>query len=222
MGLFDKLFQPYTAKPKPQEVAPDVKDVPPMTCHAGKVLNADCIKWTVHCYLIDTDYNKVIYDNYNSFDSEAAAREMYYMALKENNRRGACICRCDYWGEYQGRDFQQALDEIKSRLAEDYSNSLKLLQSRQSDQQVRAADKINARYLDLKQEHKNLLEEYGKYVSEVKQAAANILQILQSDEIYTEREAERLKQELARAGLPETAPDALRLMAYYLAPLLKE
>jgi hypothetical protein len=46
--------------------------------------------------------------------------------------------------------------------------------------------------------------------------------VLQGDDLYTEREAERLEEELTRAGLPETAPDALRLMAYYLAPLLKE
>jgi hypothetical protein len=220
MGLFDKLFQPYTAQP-PQEVAPDIKDVPPMTCHAGKVLDANKIKWIAHCYLIDTTYNKLIYDKYMHFDSEVAAREMCY-TLQRENYKGGCICRCDYWGEYQGKDFQESLQEIKSRLQEDYSNSLKLLQSKQSDQQIRAADKINARYLDLKQEHKNLLEQYSKYKSDVKQAAANILQILQSDEIYIEREAERLEEELTRAGLPETAPDVLRLMAYYLAPLLKE
>jgi hypothetical protein len=147
---------------------------------------------------------------------------MYYTALKENNRRGACICRCDYWGEYQGKDFQESLQEIKERLAEDYSNSLKFLQEKASDKSIRAADRINARYLDLKQEHKNLLEQYSKYKSEVKQAAGNILQVLQSDDMYTEREAERLAEELTRAGLPETAPDALRIMAYYLAPLLKE
>lgn len=216
MGLFDKLFSQYTAKP--QEVAPDVADVAPMSCHAGKVLNADCIKWIVHCYLINTDYNKLIYDKYYKYDSEAAAREMYY-SLQRENYKGGCICRCDYWGEYQGKDFQQALQEIKERLAEDYSNSLKLLQSRQSDQQIRAADKINARYLDLKQEHKNLLEQYSKYESDVKQAASNILQILQSDEMYVEQEAERLEKELVKAGLPETAPDGLRLIAYYLAPL---
>jgi hypothetical protein len=221
MGLFDKLFRPYTVKQK-QEVAPDVADVAPMSCYAGKVLNADCIKWTVHCYLIDTDYNKLIYDKYYKYDSEAAAREMYYTALKENNRRGACICRCDYWGEYQGKDFQQALQEIKARLADDYSNSLKLLQERTSDKSIRAADKINARYLQLKADYKNLLELHDRYKSEVKQAASNILQILQSDEIYIEQEAERLEEELTRAELPETAPDALRLMAYYLAPLLKE
>jgi hypothetical protein len=221
MGIFDKLFQPYTAKQK-QDIAPDVSEVPPMTCYNGRIINADAIKWTVHTYLIDDKYNKVIYDNYNSFDSEAAAREMYYTALKENNRRGACICRCDYWGEYQGKDFQESLQEIKNRLAEDYSNSLKLLQEKASDKSIRAADKINTRYLDLKQEHKNLLEQYSKYKSEVKAAAGNILQVLQSDDLYAEREAERLKEELSKAGLPETAPDALRLMAYYLAPLLKD
>jgi hypothetical protein len=145
-----------------------------------------------------------------------------YHSLQRENYKGGCICRVDFWGEYQGKDFQEALQEIKERLTENYNNSLKLLQSKQSDQQVRAADKINARYLDLKQEHKNLLEQYSKYKSEVKQAAGNILQVLQSDDLYTEREAERLKQELAQAGLPETAPDALRLMAYYLAPLLKD
>lgn len=220
MGLFDKLFQPYTVKQK-REVAPDVADVAPMTCHNGRIVNADAIKWTVHCYLIDTDYNKAIYDKYYKYDSEAAAREMYY-TLQRENYKGGCICRCDYWGEYQGRDFQETLQEIKDRLQEDYQNSLKLLQSRQSDKSIRAADKINARHLNLKQEHKSLQAEYDKYKSEVRQAAGNILQILQSDEIYIEREAERLEEELTRAGLPETAPDALRLMAYYLAPLLKD
>jgi hypothetical protein len=220
MGLFDKLFQPYTVKQK-QDIAPDVSEVPPMTCHNGRIINADAIKWTIHCYLIDDKYNKVIYDKYMSFDSEAAAREMYY-TLQRENYKGGCICRCDYWGEYQGKDFQESLQEIKSRLQEDYSNSLKLLQEKASDKSIRAADKINARYLDLKQEHKNLRNEYDRYKSEVKQAAGNILQVLQSDDMYAEREAERLKQELAKAGLPETAPDALRLMAYYLAPLLKD
>jgi hypothetical protein len=132
------------------------------------------------------------------------------------------MARVDYWGEYQGKDFQQALQEIKARLADDYSNSLKLLQERASDKSIRAADKINARYLQLKADYKNLLELHDRYKSEVKQAAGNILQVLQSDDLYTEREAERLEEELARAGLPESAPDALRLMAYYLAPLLKE
>jgi hypothetical protein len=220
MGLFDKLFQAYTVKQK-QEVAPDVADVAPMSCYAGKVLNADCIKWTVHCYLIDTDYNKLIYDKYYKYDSEAAAREMYY-TLQKQNYKGSCMARVDYWGEYQGKDFQEALQEIKDRLAKDYSNSLKLLQSRQSDQQVRAADKINARYLALKQDYKNLLKAHDKYRSEVKAAAGNILQVLQGDDLYTEREAKRLAEELTQAGLPETAPDALRLMAYYLAPLLKD
>jgi hypothetical protein len=220
MGLFDKLFQAYTVK-QPQEVAPDVSEVAPMTCHAGKVLDADCIKWTVHIYLIDDKYNKVIYDKYMSFDSEAAAREMYH-SLQRENYKGGCICRVDFWGEYQGRDFQQALQEIKARLAEDYANSLKLLQEKASDKSIRASDKINQRYLDLKQEHKILLEQYSKYKSDVKQAAGNILQVLQSDDMYAEREAERLAEELTQAGLPETAPDALRLMAYYLAPLLKD
>jgi hypothetical protein len=219
MGIFDKLFQPYTAKP--QEVAPDVADVAPMSCHAGKVLDADCIKWTVHTYLIDDKYNKVIYDKYMSFDSEAAAREMYY-TLQRENYKGGCICRCDYWGEYQGKDFQESLQEIKSRLAGDYANSLKLLQEKASDKSIRAADKINARYLQLKADYKNLLELHDRYKSEVKQAASNILQVLQGDDLYIEREAERLEEELTQAGLPETAPDALRLMAYYLAPLLKE
>jgi hypothetical protein len=221
MGLFDKLFQPYTVKQKAQEVAPDVSEVAPMTCRNGRIINADAIKWVVHCYLIDTDYNRLIYDKYYKYDSEAAAREMYY-TLQRENYRGACMARVDYWGEYQGKDFQESLQEIKSRLAEDYSNSLKLLQERASDKSIRAADKINARYLDLKQEHKNLLEQYNKYKTEVKQAAGNILQVLQSDDLYTEREAERLKEELSKAGLPESAPDSLRLMAYYLAPLLKD
>jgi hypothetical protein len=219
MGLFDKLFQPY--KPKAQEVAPDVADVAPMTCYNGRIVNADCIKWTVHTYLIDDKYNKVIYDKYMSFDSEAAAREMYY-TLQRENYKGGCICRCDYWGEYQGKDFQEALQEIKDRLQDDYSNSLKLLQERTSDKSIRAADKINARYLQLKADYKNLLELHDRYKSEVKQAASNILQVLQNDDLYVEQEAERLEEELAQAGLPETAPDALRLMAYYLAPLLKE
>ena len=218
MGFFDIFKRP---QPQPSQIAPHVSDLPPMTEHAGKVLNADCIKWVVHCYLIDTDYNKIICDKYYKYDFEAAAREMYY-TLQKQNYRGACIARVDYWGEYQGKDFQESLQEIKSRLAENYANSLKLLQEKASDKSIRAADKINARYLNLKQEHKNLLAEYGKYESEVKQAAGNILQILQSDEMYTEREAERLKEELSKAGLPETAPNALRLMAYYLAPLLKE
>jgi hypothetical protein len=220
MGIFDKLFSQYTAKQK-QDIAPDVSEVPPMTCHNGRIVNAECIKWTVHTYLIDDKYNKVIYDKYMSFDSEAAAREMYH-SLQRENYKGGCICRCDYWGEYQGKDFQDALQEIKRRLQEDYSNSLKLLQERTSDKSIRAADKINQRYLDLKQEHKNLLEQYSKYKSDVKQAAGNILQVLQNDDLYVEQEAERLEEELAQAGLPETAPDALRLMAYYLAPLLKD
>lgn len=216
MGLFDKLFQPY--KPKAQEVAPDVADVAPMSCHAGKVLNADCIKWIVHCYLINTDYNKLIYDKYYKYDSEAVAREMYY-TLQKQNYRGACMARVDYWGEYQGKDFQESLQEIKERLAENYSNSLKLLQSRQEDKSIRAADKINQRYLDLKQEQKNLLAEYDRYKAEVKQAAGNILQVLQSNDMYVEQKARQLEEELSKAGLPETAPDGLRLIAYYLAPL---
>ena len=128
MGLFDKLFQPYTAK-QAQEIAPGVADVVPMSCHGGQVINADLLLWVVHYRMIDTYTNRVIYDKYYEEETEQGARRLYNQ-LKAQPLKGDCITAADYWGEHKRQDFQRAVDEIRLKLKAQYEQDLQALASR--------------------------------------------------------------------------------------------
>lgn len=159
MGFFSSMFT------QPQQVAPRVTERPPMTSYAGRVINADKLTWCVHQYLIDTAVSAIVYDKYYRCDSEYQARSLA-QSLQNQRLAGSCVNRTDWWGEYAEESYQQALDKIKSRLADDYKQSLSLAVSKSSDSKSKALDSINKRYLSLKEEHRNLQREYDKLMQE--------------------------------------------------------
>jgi hypothetical protein len=192
MGIFDKLFQPYTAK-QPQEVAPDVADVAPMSCHGGQVINANLLLWIVHYRMIDTATYRVIFDKYYEEETEASARRLYNQ-LKSQLLKGDCITSVDYWGEHKRQDFQKAVDEIRLKLKAQYEHDLQALASRhqmQTRKQERRLADLQKNLLEYKRENQRLLQalqgqeqehqhqqEQEQFRREVNQAANNVLRVL--------------------------------------------
>jgi hypothetical protein len=235
MGIFDKLFQPYTAQP-PQEVAPDVSEVKPMTCHSGQVIDANLLLWVVHYRMIDTITNRIIYDKYYEEETEQGARRLYNQ-LRAQPLKGECISSIDYWGEHARQDFQKAVDSIRLKMKEQYQQDITALASRhqaQTRKQERRLADLQKNLLEYKQENARLLQalqgqeqehqhrqEQEQFQREVNQAANNVLRVLTAAPHEQAQEARRLASNLRAAGI-EQGPDGLRLIAYYLAPLLKD
>ena len=193
MGLFD-----YFAKPQPAPTAPDVMDKPPMTDYHGKIINADSILWRVHQYIIDTSISKIIYDKYYQCDSEYQARSLANN-LNSQSLAGACVNRCDWWGEYSGQTFQAALAQIRDKIASDYAGQFERLAQKQSDSKVKAMDSLNKKYYDLKQDYINLKADYDKREEDYKSREAQLKAALQ-------RQIDDLRQQEQEPSAPSAPP----------------
>lgn len=233
MGLFDIFRKP--APPTPPTIAPHVSDVKPMTCHGGQVINANLLLWIVHYRLIDTATYRVIIDKYYEEATEASARRLYNQ-LKTQSLKGDCIASVDYWGEHKRQDFQEVVDTIRLKQKAQYAADIAALASRhqaQTRKQERRLADLQKNLLEYKRENQRLLQalqgqeqehqhrqEQEQFQREVNQAASNVLRILTASPHEQAQETRRLAGKLSAAGI-EQGPDGLRLIAYYLAPLLK-
>lgn len=233
MGLFD-IFR-KSAPPTPPTIAPHVSEVKPMTCHSGQVINANLLLWVVHYRMIDARYSKIIYDKFYEEETEASARRLYNQ-LKTQSLKGDCIASVDYWAEHSRQDFQEAVDGIRLKMQTQYQHDLQALASRhqaQTRKQERRLADLQKNLLEYKRENQRLLQalqgqeqehqhqqEQEQFRRKVNQAAGNVLRVLTASPHEQAQETRRLAGKLSAAGI-EQGPDGLRLIAYYLAPLLK-
>jgi multidrug efflux pump subunit AcrA (membrane-fusion protein) len=211
MGFWD-IFK--RQQPPPQQIAPRVDQVQPMTCHGGQVINADLLLWIVHYRMIDTATYGVIFDKYYEEETEASARRLYNQ-LKSQPLKSDCITAADYWGEHKRQDFQKAVDEIRLKLKAQYEQDLQALahkQAQRQDKQVRLHDKHLQELYQLREDYKKLCAEYDRQQTQHQQEISTIMQA-QHEQIETETaqaveqatasiqaQLDRFKQEAQEAG----------------------
>jgi hypothetical protein len=110
--------------------------------------------------------------------------------------------------QMQTRKQERRLADLQKNLLEYKRENARLLQALQGQEQ------------EHQQEHQQEREQ-EQFRREVKQAASNVLRVLTASPHEQAQEARRLASNLRAAGI-EQGPDGLRLIAYYLAPLLKD
>jgi hypothetical protein len=133
--------------------------------------------------MIDVKNYRVIYDKYYEEETEASARRLYNQ-LKSQRLSGDCIARVDFWGEHARSDFQKVVDEIRLKLKEQYEQDLHKLASRQG-KQVQLHDKHLAELMQLRQDFKQLCEDYDRQQAQHQQEISTIMQA-QHEQIETE------------------------------------
>jgi chromosome segregation ATPase len=185
-----------------------------MSCHDGQVINAGLLTWVVHYRMIDTYTNRVIYDKYYEEETEASARRLYNQ-LKAQPLKGDCIASVDYWGEHKRQDFQKAVDSIRLELKAQYEQDIAKLaqaQAQRQDKQVRLHDKHLQELYQLREDYKNLCQQYDQEQERHKKEIEEIMGA-QAEQIETETakaieqaiasiqaQLDRFKQEAQEAG----------------------
>jgi hypothetical protein len=215
MSIFD-IFKP----PQPERIAPHVTERPAMTEHKGKIINSACICWTVHQYILDTISNRLIYEKYHKCETEAAARALCN-SLKCQHLPGGHVNLVDYWGEYSEASYQAGLTEAREKASQDFNRQLELLRAKK----VEDLDKVQARYLQVKEERDNLRRQLEAILVEqatnsqqepepVALPAVDVEQI--REEIRAEFE-ERVKEAITNVVSVLIEPDKNSLRAQRLA-----
>jgi hypothetical protein len=211
MGFFD-IFK--RQQPQPQQIAPRVDQVQPMTCHGGQVINADLLLWIVHYRMIDAVTYRIIFDKYYEEETEQGARRLYNQ-LRAQPLKGECISSVDYWGEHARQDFQKAVDSIRLKMKEQYQQDIAKLaqaQAQRQDKQVRLHDKHLQELYQLREDYKKLCADYDKQQAQHQQEISTIMQAQheQTDQetakaveqatASIQAQLDRFKQEAQEAG----------------------